>query len=30
VKRIAEEHGGTITFRTGKGKGTTFILTLPA
>jgi signal transduction histidine kinase len=29
VKRIAEEHGGTITFRTGKGKGTTFILTLP-
>jgi signal transduction histidine kinase len=30
VKRIAEEHGGTITFRTGAGKGTTFILTLPA
>jgi signal transduction histidine kinase len=30
VKRIAEEHGGTITFRTRAGKGTTFILALPA
>jgi signal transduction histidine kinase len=29
VKRIAEEHGGAITFRTGRGKGTTFVLTLP-
>jgi signal transduction histidine kinase len=29
VKRIAEEHGGTITFRTSAGRGTTFTLTLP-
>lgn len=29
VKRIAEEHGGTITFKTGAGKGTTFLLALP-
>lgn len=29
VKRIAEEHGGTISFRTRTGRGTTFILTLP-
>ena len=30
VKRIAEEHGGTVTFRTRAGKGTTFILSIPA
>jgi signal transduction histidine kinase len=29
VKRIAEEHGGSITFKTRAGKGATFILTLP-
>jgi GAF domain-containing protein len=29
VKRIAEEHGGTISFRTVAGKGTTFSLALP-
>jgi signal transduction histidine kinase len=30
VKRIAEEHGGSITFRTRAGRGTTFLLALPA
>lgn len=29
VKRIADEHGGSITFKTGAGKGTTFVLALP-
>lgn len=29
VKRIAEEHGGSVTFKTRAGKGTTFILALP-
>jgi len=29
VKRIAEEHGGEVTFRTATGRGTTFTLTLP-
>ena len=28
-KRIVEAHGGTISFKTTKGKGTTFIVTLP-
>ncbi len=28
-KRIVEAHGGTIGFKTSKGKGTTFIVTLP-
>lgn len=30
VKRIAEEHGGTIECRTRTGRGTTFILSIPA
>jgi signal transduction histidine kinase len=30
VKRIAEEHGGTVECRTRTGKGTTFILAIPA
>jgi signal transduction histidine kinase len=30
VKRIAEEHGGAVECRTRKGKGTTFILSIPA
>jgi signal transduction histidine kinase len=30
VKRIAEEHGGTIECRTRAGRGTTFILAIPA
>jgi signal transduction histidine kinase len=30
VKRIAEEHGGTITFRTRAGRGATFVLSIPA
>ncbi len=30
VKRIAEEHGGTVECRTRTGKGTTFILSIPA
>jgi signal transduction histidine kinase len=30
VKRIAEEHGGTVECRTRSGKGTTFILAIPA
>jgi signal transduction histidine kinase len=30
VKRIAEEHGGTVECRTRIGKGTTFILSIPA
>lgn len=30
VKRIAEEHGGSIACRTRTGKGTTFVLSLPA
>ena len=29
VKRIVEAHGGTISFKTAKGKGTTFTVTLP-
>ncbi|TFH23633.1 HAMP domain-containing histidine kinase, partial [Candidatus Bathyarchaeota archaeon] len=28
-KRIIEAHGGTISFKTAMGKGTTFIVTLP-
>jgi signal transduction histidine kinase len=28
-KRITEAHGGTITFKSVEGRGTTFILTLP-
>jgi signal transduction histidine kinase len=30
VKRIAEEHGGTVECRTRAGRGTTFILSIPA
>lgn len=30
VKRIAEEHGGTVECRTRTGKGTTFVLSIPA
>jgi len=30
VKRIAEEHGGTVECRTRTGRGTTFILSIPA
>jgi signal transduction histidine kinase len=30
VKRIAEEHGGSVECRTRTGKGTTFILSIPA
>jgi K+-sensing histidine kinase KdpD len=30
VKRIAEQHGGTVECRTRTGKGTTFILSIPA
>jgi signal transduction histidine kinase len=30
VKRIAEEHGGTVECRTRSGRGTTFILSIPA
>jgi signal transduction histidine kinase len=29
VKRIAEEHGGAVECRTRKGKGTTFVLSIP-
>jgi signal transduction histidine kinase len=30
VKRIAEEHGGTVECRTRTGRGTTFVLSIPA
>jgi signal transduction histidine kinase len=30
VKRIAEEHGGSVECRTRAGKGTTFVLSIPA
>ena len=30
VQKVAEEHGGEVTFTTEQGKGTTFTVTIPA